>query len=290
MIVPRHDIDTPRAEKYHVKRAARVPSFLEGARKRATSLDLLIDEAMSSACSGAAAGVPLAEVKRLFRLAAQAYRALFLVVRAGDTYKVTVPLGEGEPVVYETETALDVSYLDPGRWLRAFFLAAVLRDEDLLTALVNTPTDLIRRSTIKGPEYQYTFIDALRTFIEGLPQRRRAAAMDLVSKAMHETDPDRPDVLDPDWTLLVDVPTIAVMFSLLEHVDLQEHEPKFGDRLAWALEKHKKYYTRDEMKRLDWEGFLSLRLLGLASLAFEYHIPFDVQSDYIPLPLIRNEV
>ena len=214
--------------------------------------------------------------------------ALFLAVRARDKYKVTVPLGEGEPVTYLT--GLDVGYLDPGRWLRAFFLAAVLRDEDLLTALVNTPTDLIRRSTIKGPEYQYTFLDALRTFIEGLPRRDRTAAMDLTAKAMHETDPEREDVLDPDWTLLVDVPTVAVTFSLLENVDLQEHEPKFGDRLAWALEKHKKYYTRDEMKRLDWEGFLSLRLLGLASLAFEYHIPFDVQSDYIPLPLVRNEV
>ena len=172
----------------------------------------------------------------------------------------------------------------------AFFLAVVLRDDDLLTALVNTPTDLIRRSTIQGADYHYTFIDALRTFIEGLPRRDRTAAADLVVEAMHQTDPERPDVLDPDWTLFMDVPLIAVTFSLLEHLDLKEHEPKFGDRLAWALERHMEYYTRDEMKRLDWEGFLSLPLLGLAALAFEYHIPFDVESDYIPTPLVRNEV
>lgn len=60
--------------------------------------------------------------------------------------------------------------------------------------------------------------------------------------------------------------------------------------MPWALEKHKKYWTSDERKRLDWEGFLSLPLLGITSMAYDCDIPFDVESDYIPLPLIRNEV
>lgn len=113
---------------------------------------------MSTACSGAARGQPLAEVNQLLCLAAQAYRALFLVVCAQGT-KVTVPLGEGDPVTYEA--AIDLSYLDPSRWLRAFFLGAVLRDDDLLAALMATPTDLIRQSTLKGPEFRYLFIDSL---------------------------------------------------------------------------------------------------------------------------------
>jgi hypothetical protein len=280
MILLRHDIDIPVIQKYHAEHAADVPYFLAGARKKPDSLDLLINYAMATACSGVAVGLPLGEVKRLFCLAAQAYRALFLVVCAGGK-KVTVPLGEGDPVTYET--ALDLSYLDPSRWLRAFFLGAVVRDDDLLEALMATPTDLIRQSTMKGPEFRYVFIDALRAFVEDYPQRRVRASVDLLLEAMKGTDPDRPDILNPDWVLHLDVPAIAVMFDILDRT------PKLGDRLAWALEHHKTYWTSDPLKRLDWEGFLSLPLLGITSLAYEWKLRFEIESDYIPLPLIRKE-
>jgi hypothetical protein len=177
-----------------------------------------------------------------------------------------------------------ISYLDPSRWLRAFFLGAVIRDDDLLTALMSTPTELIRQSTMKGPEFRYIFIDALRAFINGYPEGRRTASADLLGQAMQATDPERPDILNADWVLTLDVPTIAAMFDLLDR------SPNFGTRLGWAVEKHKKYWASDKQKQLDWEGFLSLPLLGIGSLANECNLTFDVESDYIPLPLIRNEV
>jgi hypothetical protein len=281
MNITRHEIDLARIQRYYDEHVVEVPGFVDAARERRDNLGLLSGWVMATACSAAGIGRPLAEVKSLFRLAAQAYRAMFLVFSTKGQ-KVTVPIGDGDPVTYKS--TINPHPLHPKAWLEAFFLGAVLRDDDLLSALMDTPTDLIRQSCIKGPEFQYLFIDAIRSFIDGWQQWRVRAAGKILMQAMKATEPERPDILDPDRVLLLDVQTIAAMYYLLAR------SAEFGTQLADAVAKHKEYWTSDERKRLDWEGFVSLPLLGIASLADACVLPFDVESDYIPLPLIRNTV
>src|SRR5258708_4450774 len=96
-----HEIDRPLIARYYREHAADLPSFLEAGRESPENLNLLITQAVATACSGAVIAEPLATVKSLLRLAAQAYRALFLVV-CSRGMTVTCPLGDGDPASYQS--------------------------------------------------------------------------------------------------------------------------------------------------------------------------------------------
>ncbi len=67
---------------------------------------------------------------------------------------------------------------------------------------------------------------------------------------------------------------------------------KFNEALVHALESHKRYYTREEMRNRI-SGIVPLRLSALACLAYDKaeHTPgfsLEVESEYLPKHLLRR--
>jgi hypothetical protein len=101
--------------------------------------------------------------------------------------------------------------------------------------------------------------------------------------AVKATDPKRPDISDPDWTVDLHVPQLEVLIYVVTK------DAKFGEALAKAVELHKKYWSKKKDLRLrDYKGFFSVELTGLAKMGLDQGLTFDVESAYIPMELIRS--
>jgi hypothetical protein len=206
------------------------------------------------------------------RLSAQAHAALFA---AAGVLPVTVPLGDDEPVTYTK--APDESTVDAYTWIEGFLLAALCRDTASLELLCRAPVGLIRRSSTRNPEYRYVFLEALRAF-----WLEDADPGTLAVHAMHLTDPDRDDIHSRNYTLFIDVHLIRLFFFV------HAKDPDFADGLVVALRDHKEYWSNKERSHLS-DGFLARNLLGLAALAYDRGIPFEVDSEYLPMWLVTGE-
>ena len=243
----------------------RLQIFLVAGRAQSRNLDLLVSNASSVVTTGTALGIRGAEVVRCLRLLAQANTAL---VAVAFRRPVTVPL-DGEPVTYTT--APDESTVHTGCWFGGFFAALVCRDGDSLDRLCAVPTDFFRRSSTRSSEYCYSFIEALRAF-----HLDRGSPVELALQSMRLTDPDRDDIYDAEYTLYRVVHQIRLFCLILAR------DEDFGEALALALEDHKTYWSADEDRLHNPDGFLPMELLGLAALAHDLDIPFEVESEYLP--------
>lgn len=67
-------------------------------------------------------------------------------------------------------------------------------------------------------------------------------------------------------------------------------DPQFAESIVRAAECHKEYWTSTEELSCDWDGFLSIPLLGAAALAYDRQIPFRVDCDYVPMRLVSGNI
>ena len=199
--------------------------------------------------------------------------ALFTTATAGVS-PVTVPLGEGEAA--RLQGPIDESLVYASRWIRAFHLAALVRDTRGLDQLCLVPDALLRASSTRSPDYYYSWVEAAR-----LVWLQDRAAGGKILETMNLTDVEEIEFHNPDWVLDIDVPLIELLFYV--HTENED----FADALPKSVNHFKNYWSRTAEKRKDPEGFLALNLLGLAAFAHEREIKFDVQSDYLPLTLVR---
>ena len=273
-MIARHKINPEYARQRYEDELSNFEALLQRARGEAAALPLLITKCMEVAEFGSVVDPVSPEIVRALRLAAQAHTALFAVSSSGGK-KVSVPLGKGRRVTYTD--SLHESTVHTGRWIEGFYVSTLCRDKTSLSLLCDTPTPLLKRSTTKGPEYRSIMVDALRAVWKDTPEKQ-----DLLLEAMTATDPDRPDVAPvSDWVLFIDIHIIRLFFYLTDA------DERFGQALSLAAEDHKKYWSKASHKS-NPAGFLSIPLLGVAALAYDAGLRFDVESDYIPGWLIRQ--
>lgn len=276
MRIERHKITHPALDRNYTWALGQVSTSLPSARARVGSLALYKSACSTVANCGSVIAPEGPEIGRALRLAAQACAALFAVANA-QGQAVTVPLGEGPPTTY-TDAKADESNVNAILWLSGYMYAALCRDSESLKILCATPVDMLRASTTRSPEYDYLLIQALQAWHNGQP----GVAEGFIA-AMQATDPDRPDIISPAFTLHIDVPWIQCLLYAAAT------QPEFGEALSNGISLHKKYWGKTEKRRDDWDGFLSLPLLSAAALAFQRNLPFDVDSEYLPMRLVRGE-
>jgi hypothetical protein len=269
--IERHKLDMESCRELFDNANRALPSLLTNARTDPYYLFWFISRALSAVRYGSVVSPGSPEVVRYLRLAAQAHAAHFAAT--GDL-PVTVPLGD-EPATYTS--APDESTVTAYRWIEGFFLAALCRDAASLDLLCQAPVEPMRRSSTRNPEFRYVFIEALRAF-----WLQKGNSGRLAVEAMRLTDPDRDDIYDRDYTLYLDVHLIRLFFFV------HAQDPDFADGLVLALRVHKKYWSKKERSRLA-SGFLALNLLGLAALAYDREIPFEVDSEYLPMWFVTGE-
>ena len=279
MSVARHEIPLDVIEPRLTSTREGLPVFIEGARRDPNNLSLLLGNALDLAAGASVVDPGSPDVARGLQLAARAGATLFAVA-ASEGRPVQVTLGDSAPVTFSGK--VDRSLAHATRWVTAFCLGLICREMKALDALCAVPTKLLRGSSTRCPEYVYLTVDALRNLFTRA--QGRDVTTSAILAAMNATDPRRDDVRAPDWTLHLDVPFLELLFFVHGN-DAAE----FAPRLEKALEMHRKFWSSDDGQRRSWNGFLAINLLGLAALAHERDIAFEVDSEYLPMRLVRGE-
>jgi hypothetical protein len=276
MRIKRHKIDMEGLEE-HFRRWVRptLESTVQAAKERPVNLDLLSSRSLEIAQYLSLLEPTSPELGAMLRLAARASAALFQLAASGGA-PVRAPLDGDEPVLLSGRVA--ESTASGGAWIDGFFQAAACRDARSQAALCGVPTALLRASTTTNAEYGYLMVDALKAFAASAPE-----ASKLILAALEATDPEGMDPRLVEYDLYIDVPLLRLLF----YVNARDGE--FAEALPEALRHHRQYYSRGQKRRDDPKGFMPVGLLGLAALAHDRGIPFDVQSEYLPPHLVRGD-
>ncbi|MFD8154009.1 immunity 49 family protein [Streptomyces sp. NPDC059720] len=166
-------------------------------------------------------------------------------------------------------------YAHPGAWLTAFYLAVACREKERITALCHVPLPLLREYGGQFEEYEYAWIETLRTYWLGGP--------DLVStlvSAVDGTDPQT--VSDPETVGHLMYPPMEMFHRFIR----KDHEG-FNRALAQALELHKQYWSEEELV-VNVAGLVALAPLAIACFAHDADMPIEVESEYLPAVLIKR--
>ena len=275
MKLSRHKVNLTEARERTEQTRAALPTFLAGARRNPSNLNLLASNALDVVAGVSVLDPALVGAREPLTLAAQALSGLFLAADARTDHPATVPLGDGEPAVYTVPP--DGSLLHALRWIDAFLVALVAREIGSIDGLCAYRPERFADSSTKTPAYVVALVQA----IQAIWLRHQDAGKRLV-EATRLTDPELPDIRRPDWVLRIDVPLLDMLYRM--HVE----PAAFDASLTWALEHHKAYWSAKASLRRDWDGFVSWRGLAMASWAFEKEVPFSVESDYLPRPLVEG--
>ena len=266
------DYDWSRIEERYADACEDLPYFLDGARSDPRNLSLLISTALDVACCGTALKVDNKLILQALRLAGQASAAIFLAA-SSDKLPVKVRLGEGRPCTLTTRP--EESTVHAFRWVRGFFLNAICREYDLIDSMCRTPTELLRQSSTKDPEYRYLFVDALRAFWTGELQ-----SGNIILSALEAADPERSDVHSADWTLHIDVPLLQLLF----HVNSNDDD--FAEQFPKAVALFQQYWLSSEERSKNWERLLAIELTGIAALAHDRHMALHIDSECVSNELV----
>lgn len=274
--IARHRIDLDFCRDVLAERRETWPKYVEFARRKPDSLSALAREALDIVRYGIVVEPESPDIARMLRIAAQASAGLFVVDRAGGE-RVSWLVGK-ERFVYQGQSVHE-SIVHAGRWLEAFHLAMICREEGLLDALCRTSSDRLRKSSTKHPEYVYLQVDAYRAY-----WKREDGVFRLLLDALRRTDPQADKSLDVDYTLCIAVPLIEVTARCMTH-----DEDRFQDALSRSLQLHKEYYSANSERADDRKGFISLALAAMAARAHDEGIPFDVQTPYLPKMFVSGD-
>lgn len=269
MRIPRHTIEHARVAERFADANKELELFLESAQKSPRSLSLLLSTAMDVATCGSAVLHDPVLIRKALRLAGQASAALFATASA-KTLPVQVTIGGGPVAMYSTRP--DESEVYASQWLKGVFVNTLFGDRKLVADMCDTPTELLRTSSTKAPEYKYLFVDAIKAFFANGTDCSK-----LILEALEATDPQRSDIRTPDWTLNIDVPLLQHLFYV------QKMDPDFAEQFPKAVELHKKYWTSSKKLKQDWNGLLAIELTAIAILARDRNVQFDIDSEYIPI-------
>lgn len=275
--IARHPVDLEDARdalKYHVEELA---YELEQSRKDLLGCNRLCDHAEASVGYLAVLDPPSPEICRALRTAGEAMAALFSGALAeGPT--IDVRLGPGPP--FRVPARVAESSHHPGNWLRGFYLSVACRENVLVDALCRVPTELLKRSSTETDAFQYQYVEALQAY-----WRKEADAAERLLAALEAAHPDKLEIADEDYVLSIAIPEMELLYQLM----LQDGEA-FNTSLTKALHEHKKYWSQKASQRNgDPSAFIAAGPVALASIAHEIGMPIDVESDYLPMRLVKGE-
>lgn len=270
--ISRHAIDPELVREGVEGDSELMAKVIHSATGRAAALSIVLGTARSYAGYLTAANERAAEICRAMRNGAQAAAAIFAL--GSGVGEIEFALGDHHVRLPATGPS-DATHV--GNWRIGWWLAHIVRDQVAIDTLAATPIDVLRRSSSRGDECQYLFVDALQAF-----EKRTADWSNRLHVALDATDPEQVKIFDEEFVLNILVPEMQMLFRFA----IGEIKP-FNEALLFALERHKKYWSKSDRKR-DPDGYLALGPLAIASLAYDAGIPLDVESEYAPRSLITT--
>ena len=272
--IARHQLPVDVAHENYEFSSQRLGEVVVNAHKRAASLYHVVRKAWDVILYGSAAAANPVEFAKPLELGAHAGVAFFRVSAAGPG---PIEFRLGLDTVKLTADSVDSSVAHSGLWMQAFRLAVLGRESESIEALCHISTDLLRRSTTRGPEFHNLFVDAVKAFWTGAKD-----AAGLLSATLAASDPKRADVTVPEFDAHHWIPEIKLIESLLNRTS------RFDEALTEAVLLHQKYYSSTERRGRESYGFLAAGPLTWAAVAHDRGVSFDLESDYLPRSLVQG--
>ncbi|MGP3686957.1 immunity 49 family protein [Streptomyces sp. IBSNAI002] len=170
------------------------------------------------------------------------------------------------------------SFVDAGHWTTSFYLAVICRNAQRITDLCNVPTEALRASGAVYDEFNYAWIETLKSFWLGRPD-----FSERLVEAARGTDPDATSFVAPDHVSQIVWPPM----DLLRWRATGSHD-EFNRSLEEALRAHKAYWTADQERADSCYGWVALAPLAMACLAQDADFPLEVESEYLPKHLVEG--
>ncbi|NEC08525.1 immunity 49 family protein [Streptomyces sp. SID7909] len=167
---------------------------------------------------------------------------------------------------------------DTGKWLSAFWLALICRDEARLTQLSEIPLERMRSPQGQYDEYIYHWVDTLQTW-----WLRGPGLADKLIATIEASDPPVAQIAPRDLMDGVLYPPINLFYHYV-----RRDKEGFAPALADALKLHRAYWTLNEDRATDVDGSIALGPLAIACLAHDADFPLDIESDYLPKHLLQR--
>ncbi len=264
--IRRHSVDLELVEEGIDGNRTLLASGLQSAANRVAALSSLLSIARSYAGYLSVVQPESEDLCRGLRIGTKSAAAIFAL--ATGSGKVEVDLSETSVRLPATGST-DATHV--GNWRVGWWMAHIVRDQCAIDHLAAIPVEVLRRSSTRVDECQYLFVDALQAF-----ERRASDWSTKLRVALDATDPEQANISDEDFVLNILVPEMQCLFRLA----IGEIEP-FNEALDFALERHKKYWSKATRKR-DSHGYLGLGPLAIAGMARNAGMPIEVCSEYMP--------
>ncbi|WP_251065492.1 immunity 49 family protein [Streptomyces sp. ISL-44] len=276
-IIPRHSISRQHLPGREPSPSEHTTQLLERIHKAPFALESAMSTALVTAYERAAVDPTAAwlESWESWVTAMQCGAAIFA---AATTAEASVQC----LIHHETRTvpafADPESFVDAGHWTTAFYLAVICRNAERITDLCNVPSDKLRESGAVYDEFNYAWIETLKSFWLGRPD-----FAERLVEAAGGTDPGITSVVGQDHVSQIAWPPM----DLLRWRATGGHE-QFNRSLEEALRAHKTYWTADQERADSCYGWVALAPLAMACLAHDADIPVEVESEYLPKHLLEG--
>jgi hypothetical protein len=169
------------------------------------------------------------------------------------------------------------AYMHTSIWLKAFYTSIILRTNNAIQSLSDTPEQVFLDANIKPSEFDLVFVKVLK----GLFDVDAPISQNIID-ALNASDPEKLNDDRQDYILKICVPALELLTKMLTN-----DEAGFNEALESALNDHKKYWSR---YKDDSDGWISFPILAICSLVFDNKdLTISVESDYIPKWLYKKE-
>lgn len=159
----------------------------------------------------------------------------------------------------------------PNTWLNSLWASVICRGHNLVEDLFQIPLEIIREGGGTFDEYMYSWIATLQGYFRGDDVYAQ------INRSIELTDPEILQFGSPEIVLLRYFPAMKLLYNIAAN------EPdKFNENLAEAVELHRRFWTANDERASNPDGFLALPLTALAAVAYDNGIQIDVSSDYLP--------
>ena len=195
------------------------------------------------------------------------------VLNNGKLFSFTV---NGE--TYEMMGSHHSSYTDAHKWLDCLYAAIAVRNEEAINILMQIPNTVFDKAAVKVDPITYALADVYKGLFGGIQDR---SMLELISTAYSVADADEADRLE--YIMSNMIPQLGIIRTILS----SNSEDEYNKLMKEAVLTHKDYWSQDEY---EYEGWVSLPLIALASIAFDhkgYRLNFE--TDYIPRWLVERE-
>ncbi len=176
-----------------------------------------------------------------------------------------------------TATTAD-SFKHTALWLKSLWAAIISRSDEGRQNLLNTPKFVFENANIKPNSFDLVYVDLLKGLFD-----ENADIEQLFIDISETTNPDVLEIERQDYIYDISVPVTKLIYDLLRN-----KESEFNKELESALESHKKFWSKSDRKD-EYDGWVSLPLLAICSLAFDKGFNITVESEYIPKWLYEKD-